>query len=89
MRIFSQGILIVAIVLAMFGGLLLMEPDFGSTVVIVATVFGMMFLGGLRYLHFFMILGIAVAGGVLLVTFAAYRMQRIVGFIDPWSDPMN
>ena len=89
MRIFSQGILIVAIVLALFGGLLLMEPDFGSTVVIVATVFGMMFLGGIRYLHFFMILGIAVAGGVLLVTFAAYRMQRIVGFMDPWSDPMN
>ena len=49
-----------------------MEPDFGSTVVIVATVFGMMFLGGIRYLHFFMILGIAVMGGVLLVTFAAY-----------------
>lgn len=89
MRIFSQGILIVAIVLAIFGGLLLMEPDFGSTVVIVATVFGMMFLGGIRYLHFFMILGIAVMGGVLLVSFAAYRMQRIVGFMDPWSDPMN
>ena len=89
MRIFSQGILIVAIVLAVFGGLLLMEPDFGSTVVIVATVFGMMFLGGIRYLHFFMIMGIAVLGGILLVTFAAYRMQRIVGFMDPWSDPMN
>jgi cell division protein FtsW len=89
MRIFSQGILIVAIVLAMFGGLLLMEPDFGSAVVIVATVFGMMFLGGIRYLHFFIIMGIAVLGGVLLVTFAAYRMQRIVGFMDPWADPMN
>ena len=89
MRIFSQGILIVAIVLAMFGALLLMEPDFGSTVVIVATVFGMMFLGGIRYLHFFIILGVAVLGGVLLVSFAAYRMQRIVGFMDPWADPMN
>ena len=89
MRIFSQGILIVAIVLAVFGGLLLMEPDFGSTVVIVATVFGMMFLGGIRSLHFFLIMGIAVLGGILLVTFAAYRMQRIVGFMDPWSDPMN
>ena len=89
MRIFSQGILIVSIVLAVFGGLLLMEPDFGSTVVIVATVFGMMFLGGIRYLHFFMILGTAVLGGVLLVTVAAYRMQRITGFMDPWSDPMN
>ncbi|MEA1889192.1 MAG: putative lipid II flippase FtsW, partial [Pseudomonadota bacterium] len=89
MRIFSQGILIVSIVLAVFGGLLLMEPDFGSTVVIVATVFGMMYLGGIRYLHFFMILGTAVVGGVLLVTVAAYRMQRITGFMDPWSDPMN
>ncbi len=89
MRIFSQGILIVSIVLAVFGGLLLMEPDFGSTVVIVATVFGMMFLGGIRYLHFFIILGGAALGGILLVTAAAYRMQRITGFMDPWSDPMN
>jgi cell division protein FtsW len=89
MRIFTQGILIVSIVLAVFGGLLLMEPDFGSTVVIVATVFGMMFLGGIRYLHFFMILGTAVVGGIVLVMAASYRMQRITGFMDPWSDPMN
>ena len=89
MRIFSQGILIVAIVLAMFGGLLLMEPDFGSTVVIVATVFGMMFLGGSREFHFVMILGIAVMGGVVLVSVAAYRMLRVGGFMDPWSDPRN
>jgi len=89
MRFFSQGILIVSIVLAVFGGLLLMEPDFGSTVVIVATVFGMMFLGGIRYLHFFIILGSAVLGGILLVSAAAYRMQRITGFMDPWSDPLN
>jgi cell division protein FtsW len=47
MRIFSQGILIVSIVLALFGFLLLMEPDFGSTVVIVETVFGMMFVFGI------------------------------------------
>ncbi len=89
MRIFSQGILIVSVVLAVFGGLLLMEPDFGSTVVIVATVFGMMFLGGIRYLHFFIILGTAVLGGIVLVTAASYRMYRITGFLDPWSDPMN
>jgi cell division protein FtsW len=89
MRVFSQGILIVSIVLAVFGGLLLMEPDFGSTVVIVLTVFGMMFLGGIRYLHFFLILGLAGAGGVALVMAASYRMSRIVGFMDPWADPMD
>jgi cell division protein FtsW len=89
MRIFSQGILIVSIVLALFGSLLLLEPDFGSTVVIVATVFGMLFLGGIRYLHFFLILGFAVIGGILLVTAASYRMSRIAGFMDPWADPMN
>ena len=86
---FNEGILAISIVLGAFGALLLMEPDFGSTVVIVATAFAMLFLGGIRWLHFFLIIGVAALGAVLLISFASYRLARVSAFMDPWADPMN
>ena len=86
---FSEGILTISIVLGAFGALLLLEPDFGSTVVIVATAFAMLFLGGIRWLHFTLIIGVAAMGAVLLISFASYRLARISAFMDPWADPMN
>jgi len=86
---FNQGILVVALVVGVFGALLLMEPDFGSTVVMVLTVVGMLFLGGIRYRHFFASVAVAGLGGAMLVSLASYRMDRIVAFMDPWADPMN
>jgi len=71
------------------GGLLLMEPDFGAFVVIVAIAFGILFLGGLDWRLF---LGLAlllpVALGAILIA-APYRMQRLTAFLDPWSDPLG
>ena len=86
---FSKGIMTISIVLGAFGALLLMEPDFGSTVVIVAAAVAMLFLGGIRWLHFFMIIGVAALGAVLLISFASYRLARVSAFMDPWADPMN
>jgi cell division protein FtsW len=86
---FNKGILIVGSVLTMFGFLLLLEPDFGSTVVLVLTVLGMMFLGGIRYLHFSLVMLIVAIGGGLLVMLAEYRLARVASFMDPWADPMN
>ena len=71
------------------GGLLLMEPDFGAFVVIVAIAFGILFLGGLDWRLF---LGLSallpVALGAILVS-APYRLQRLTAFLDPWSDPLG
>ena len=71
------------------GGLLLMEPDFGAFVVIVAIAFGILFLGGLDWRLF---LGLSallpVALGAILVA-APYRLQRLTAFLDPWSDPLG
>jgi len=69
--------------------LLLLEPDFGATVVLAATVMGMIFLAGVRLLQFGGVLG---AGALLLASLAVsspYRMQRLTTFRDPWADPFN
>ena len=77
------------IIVALLAVLLLLEPDFGSTVVISATVVAMLFLAGIRLLHFFLLVG--VAGGCLasVAMLSPYRMQRLVHFLDPWADQFN
>lgn len=66
--------------------LLLMEPDFGATVVIIVAVFGMIFLSGAKLTKFGVLLMIAAVLGTLLVVFQPYRFQRVTSFADPWAD---
>ena len=69
--------------------LLMLEPDFGATVVIVATAFGMIFLTGVRLGHFVLVgLGSVLALGLAMVA-EPYRVQRLVAYIDPWADQYN
>ena len=69
--------------------LLLMEPDFGATVVIIGTVMAMMYLGGVRFLQFTTFLGLFGAAAYLLIVSSPYRMERLTSFMDPWDDPFN
>jgi cell division protein FtsW len=88
-RTLVRGFLPLFGVMVCVGGLLLMEPDFGAFVVIVAIAFGILFLGGLDWRLF---LGLAlllpVALGAILIA-APYRLQRLTAFLDPWSDPLG
>jgi cell division protein FtsW len=82
-----RGFLPLFAVMAGTGGLLLLEPDFGALVVIVAVAFGILFLGGLDWRLFFgLALLLPVALAAVLVA-APYRLQRLAAFLDPWSDP--
>jgi len=76
-------------VMVCVGGLLLVEPDFGAFVVILAIAFGILFLGGLDWRLF---LGLALllpfALGAILIA-APYRLQRLTAFLDPWADPLG
>ena len=66
--------------------LLLLEPDFGNTLVIACTVFAMMFIAGAKLLQFS---GLALMGAMAMALIAIvtpYRMQRLVTFLDPWQD---
>lgn len=77
------------IVLALISALLLLEPDFGATVVILSTSMAMLFLGGARLWQF---IGLVMVVGSTLVGIAIsqpYRLQRILTFMDPWADPFG
>ncbi len=89
LRSFLRGIVMMSLVFALVGVLLLLEPDLGSTVVICTTTFAMLFLGGVRFSHFLMVILSGVVGLVLLTVLSPYRMARVTGFIDPWADPFN
>ncbi len=89
LRYFTQGILMVSIVVAVIGTLLLREPDLGAVVVISVTVFLMLFLGGVRFWHFMVVVLAGVGGMILLTVYSPYRMARITGFLHPWADPLN
>lgn len=86
---FTQGILNIGMVLALLGFLLLLQPDFGSFFVITAAVGLMMFLGGIRISHTLLCLSLAALVMFFLVGMSEYRMQRVMSFRDPWSDPFD
>lgn len=72
-------------ILAVFALLLLLEPDFGSTVVLSATVLGMLFLAGVRLRIFAIVMTGAVGLLALLAISSPYRLARLTTFIDPWQ----
>ena len=84
---FRLGILNIAAIVGAAGVLMLLEPDLGTTVVIVATVFMMMFVSGVRFSHMLLCVCVAASAFVALVVFSPYRLQRVLSFQDPWADP--
>ena len=86
MHSFRQGFLPMAVAMVFVGWLLLREPDMGAFVVIVAIAMGILFLGGMNARLFFGLLLFLAASFALLIMFSEYRRQRIIGFMDPWSD---
>jgi cell division protein FtsW len=69
--------------------LLLCEPDFGATVVIMTTALGMMFLAGMRVQHFIVLFIIVLVGMSFIAISEPYRMARLTSFLNPWANPYN
>jgi len=87
MASFRKGFLPMFIVMLVVGGLLLREPDFGAFVVITVIALGILFLGGMNWKLFAGLFGLLLVGFVALILTSPYRLQRVVGFMDPWADP--
>ena len=85
----KKGILpILGITLFIFG-LIMLQPDFGTGMIIVVSILAMLFVAGVN-IKFFIGLGlIGIIGIIVLIVIAPYRMDRITSFIDPWSDPLG
>ena len=84
-----KGFLPLFIVMLVVGGLLLREPDFGAFAVITMIAMGILFLGGVNWKPFAGLIALLLVGFVLLVWLSPYRLQRVVGFMDPWADPFG
>ena len=84
-----RGLLKPIAVLVVFAGLLLMEPDFGATVILLGTAFGMMFMAGARLINVLGLVSAALAILVGMIVMAPYRMKRLMAYQDPWSDPFG
>jgi cell division protein FtsW len=85
----TKGFLKPMAVVGLVGVFLLLEPDFGATVVLTATVLGMMFLAGVRLWQFAALFAVMLAGMAALAISSPYRLERLTSFINPWADPFN
>lgn len=89
LRMFVPGIVIMSLVMGAVGCLLLMEPDLGTVAVMSITVMSMIYLAGVRFLHFLVVVLSGAGSMVALTLVSPYRMERVTGFLDPWADPFD
>ncbi|MBK8533908.1 MAG: putative lipid II flippase FtsW [Candidatus Competibacteraceae bacterium] len=75
------------VVLAVLAVLLLLEPDFGSVVVLMAAALGMIFLAGVNLWQFGALQIGTVSAMAVLLWSSPYRRARLISFLDPWADP--
>lgn len=86
---YKKGVFPILGILLLAFGLIMLEPDFGTGMILVISVIAIMFVAGVN-MKFFLILGaLGIVGIVVLIMIAPYRMDRITSFIDPWSDPLG
>lgn len=71
----------------LLGALLLLQPDLGSTVVLMVITFGLLFIVGAKIWQFIGLISVGVFLFIVLVLSSAYRLKRITGFMDPFKDP--
>lgn len=69
--------------------LLLAEPDYGATAILIAITLTMMFVAGARLSYVAGAVAVAATGLAVLAVASPYRMRRLVSFADPWQDPYN
>lgn len=70
-------------------GLIMLQPDFGTGVILVMTIIAILFISGVN-MSFFTILGVlGLICIVILIIIAPYRLERITSFINPWADPLG
>lgn len=85
----KKGAIPIFLVIGIFFFLIMLEPDFGTAMVITLTLVCLIFISGLK-ISFFVRLGVVGLLGIVgLIIAAPYRMARIISFLNPWSDPLG
>jgi cell division protein FtsW len=76
-------------VLILFGGLILLQPNLGTTIIMFSIGLSILFASGVRLWVLALLGSVSVTGATLLAYFAEYRRARLLAFLDPWADPLN
>ena len=69
--------------------IIMLQPDFGTGLVIIATAALMIFIAGVPIKYFVMLMVIGLVGAGFLILSAPYRIERILAFLNPWQDPLG
>ncbi|MBQ9181272.1 MAG: stage V sporulation protein E [Bacilli bacterium] len=85
----KKGVLpILGLTLLIFGFIML-QPDFGTGMILVVSIVGLLFVGGVDFKFFLKIGVVGLVGIVGLIIAAPYRLKRILSFLNPWEDPLG
>ncbi|MCF8999425.1 putative lipid II flippase FtsW [Acinetobacter nectaris] len=84
-----MGLMRLALVMFVSIVLIILEPDFGSTAVIVMMMVGVFFLAGAPIKQFLVMGAVIVLALASLVVFEPYRLERLLSFSNPWADPLG
>ena len=86
---FFRGLTPNFIVTGIYLFLVLLQPDFGTVILIATTVLLMLYVGGGRPIHIATsLVGVVIIGGILIASHS-YRVRRMLAFLNPWDDPQN
>jgi cell division protein FtsW len=85
----EEGVVPFLAILGVATGLIMLERDLGTTLVVAAILLSQFLIGGGRKRHFLLLAVIVCLTLVLFIRIEPYRLQRIMGFLDPWADPLN
>ena len=85
----KTSVLPILLIVFIIFGLIMLQPDFGTGIIIVISIIALLYVSGVS-MNFFIKLGIlGLIGIIILVIIAPYRLQRITSFLNPWSDPLG
>lgn len=86
---YKDGVFPILGVVFIFFGLIMLQPDLGTGMIIVVSIVSLLFIAGVN-MKFFIGGGIlGLIGVVILIIIAPYRMDRITSFVNPWNDPLG
>lgn len=85
----KKGVLPILGVVMLAFGLIMLQPDFGTGIIIVISIIGLLFVSGVNFKFFLRIGMVGLIGVIGLIAVAPYRLKRILSFLNPWDDPLG
>ena len=84
-----KNLMVVVLLIGIVFGLIMLEPDLGTGLVLLLGMVFLFFVGGIKSRYLFLLGGGLLLGAIGLIIIAPYRIQRITAYLDPWSDPLG